>query len=179
MKDYSKIASPISDMLRKNAGNDWHNSTEEQQSSFQELMARLIAPPSLALPKAHRPYLIDTDASAYAIGAVLLKQLEENDPTSWATIGYWSKTLTKEQRNYSATEQECYAVVWATLTLRPNIAGTRFVARTDHNALRWMMTTKDLQGRLMRWRLRLMEFYYEIVCRPGRVHQVPDALSRL
>ena len=51
--------------------------------------------------------------------------------------------------------------------------------RTDHNALRWMMTTNDPQGRLMRWRLRLMEFHYEIVYRPGRVHEVPDALSRL
>ena len=51
--------------------------------------------------------------------------------------------------------------------------------RTDHNALRWMMTTNDPQGRLMRRRLRLMEFDYEIVYRPGRVHQFPDALSRL
>ena len=70
-------------------------------------------------------------------------------------------------------------MVWATLTLRPYIEGTRFVVRTDHNALRWMMTTNDPQGRLMRWRLRLMEFDYEILYRPGRVRQVPDAMSRL
>ena len=163
-------------MLRKNAGNDWHNPTEEQLRSFEELKARLTAPPILALPKATRPYMIDTDASAYAIGAVLLQQQDEDDPTSWATVGYWSKTLTKEQRNYSATERECYTVVWATLTLRPYIEGTKFVVRTDQNALRWMMTTNDPQGRLMRWRLRVMEFDYEIVYRPGRVQQVPDAL---
>ena len=106
-------------------------------------------------------------------------QQDEIDPTSWVTIGYWSKTLTKEQRNYSATERECYAVVWANLTLRPYIEGTRFVVRTDHTALRWMMTTNDPQGRLMRLRLRLMEFDYEIVYRPGRVHQVADVFSRL
>ena len=70
-------------------------------------------------------------------------------------------------------------MVWATLTLIPYIEGTRFVVRTDHNALRWMMTTNDPQGRLMRWRFRMMEFDYEIVYRSGRVHQVPDALSRL
>ena len=147
--------------------------------SFEELKARLNAPPILALPKANRPYMIDTDASAYATGAVLLQQQDEDDPTSWATVGYWSKTLTKEQRNNCATEREGYAVVWATLNLRPYIEGTKFVVRTDHNALRWMMTTNDPQGRLMRWRLRLMEFDYEILYRPGRLHQVPDAMSRL
>ena len=170
---------PLSDMLRKNAGNDWHDPTEEQLRSFEGLKARLTAPPILVLPKANRPYMIDTDASAYAIAAVLLQQQDEDDPTSWATVGYWSKTLTKDRRNYSATERECYAVVWATLTLRPYIEGTKFVVRTDHNALRWMMTTKDPQGRLMRWSLRLMEFDYKIVYSPGRVLQAPDALSRL
>ena len=95
VKDYSKIASPISDMLRKNGGNDWHNPTEEQICSFEELDARPTAPPILSLPKANRPYMIDTDASAHAIGAVLLQQQDDNDPTSWATVGYWSKTLTK------------------------------------------------------------------------------------
>ena len=179
VKDYSKIASPLSDMLRKNTCKDWHNPTKEQLRSFEDLKARLTVPPTLALPKANRSYLINTDASAYAIGAVLLQQQDKDDPTSWATVGYWSKTLTNDQRNYSATERECYAVVRATLSLTPYIEGTKFVVRTDHNALRWMMTTNDPRGRLMRWRLRLMEFDYEIVYRPGRVHQVPEALSRL
>ena len=93
-----------------------------------------------------------------------------------ATVGYWSKTLTKEQRNYSATERECYSVLWTTLTLRTYIEETKFEVRTDHNALRWMITTNDPQGRLMRLRLRLMEFDYEIMYRPERVYQVPDAL---
>ena len=152
-------------MLRKSAGNDWHNPTKEQQRSFEEVKARLTAPPILALPKTNRPYMINTDASVHTIGAVFLQQQDEDDPTPWA-VGYWSKAFTKEQWNYSATERECYAVVWETLTLRPYIKGTKFVVRTDHNALRWMMATNDPQGRLMRWRVRLMEFYYEIVYRP-------------
>ena len=84
----------------------------------------MTAPPILALPKANRPYMIDTYASAYAIRAVLLQQQDEDNPTLWATVGYWSKTLIKEQRNYSATERECYPVVWATFTLRSYIEGT-------------------------------------------------------
>jgi len=166
-------------MLRKDAVLDWDNPTTEQLEAFETLKAKLTSPPVLALPKANRPIMIDTDASQYAVGVVLLQQQDDEHPTEWATLGYWSKTLSKEQRNYSATERECYAVVWGILTLRPYLEGARFSVRTDHNALRWMMTLNDPQGRLMRWRLRLMEFNYEIVYRPGRVHQVPDALSRI
>ena len=106
--------------------------------------------------------MVDCDASAYAVGAVLLQQQDEKDEKSWATIGYYSKTLTKEQRNYSASERECYAVVWSTLTLRPYLEGSHFKVRTDHNALKWMLTLNDPSGRLMRWRLRLMEYDYEM-----------------
>ena len=87
-------------MQRKNAGNDWHNPTEEQLRSFEGLKAQLTAPPILALPKTNRPYMIDTDASAYAIGAVILQLQDEEDSTLWATVGYWSKTLTKEHRGH-------------------------------------------------------------------------------
>ena len=70
-------------------------------------------------------------------------------------------------------------MVWAITTLRPYIEGQKFVVRTDHDALRWLLTLSDPSGRMMRWRLRLYEFDFEIQYRPGRVHQVPDALSRL
>ena len=78
-----------------------------------------------------------------------------------------------------ATERECDAVVWAILTIRLNPAGFHFVVQTDHNALQWMMTLRDLTERLMRWILRLLEFYYDVFYRPGRVNQEPDALSHL
>ena len=80
VKDYSKIATPLSDMLRKDASNDWHEPTEGQSRAFEELKARLTSPPILALPKPDRPFMIDTDASAYAIGAVLLQQQDEVTP---------------------------------------------------------------------------------------------------
>ena len=117
--------------------------------------------------------MIDCDASQYGIGAVLLQQQDESKPTKWENVGYFSKTLSKEQRNFSATESECLAVVWAVLMLRPYLEGSHFIVSTYQNALRWMMTLNDPTGRLMRWRLRLLEFDYEIVYRPGRVHQVP------
>ena len=179
VRNFSRIARPLSDMLAKNSGADLQNPTKEQEAAFKKLKDALSTPPVLALPKANRPYMIDTDASKGALGAVLLQQQDDSRPTEWATVGYYSRTLTKEERNYSPTERECLAVVWAVTTLRPYVEGSHFTLRTDHNALRWMLTLNDPQGRLMRWRLRLMEYDYSIEYRPGRVHQVPDALSRL
>ena len=182
VKGFASVSTPLTDMLKKESGTEWGpdlEPTEEQREAFQRLKDALVRPPVLALPVRNRPYMIDCDASAYAIGVVLLQQQDETKPKEWATVGYYSKTLTKEQRNYSASERECYAVVWAILTLRPYLEGAPFMVRTDHDALKWMLTLNDPSGRLMRWRLRLMEFPYEIVYRPGRKHQVPDALSRL
>ena len=133
----------------------------------------------LALPKVGLPCMVDCDARNYGIGAVLLQQKDGSKPKEWATVSYFSKNFSKEQSNYSATEREFYAVVRAILTLRPYLESVHFVVRTDHNALRWMMMLNDPTGGLMRWRLRLIEFDYEVMYRPGSVHKVPDALSLL
>ena len=166
-------------MLRKDAEPNWENPSEEQTKAFETLKARLISPPILALPKTGRPYMIDTDASAYQLGATLLEQQDEDKPNDWVPIGYWSKTLTDTERNYSTTEREYYSVVWSVTTLRPYIEGLTFTVMTDHDALRWLMTISDSTGRLMRRRLRLSEFEFTVKYRPGQVHQVPDALSRV
>lgn len=94
-------------------------------------------------------------------------------------MGYWSKNVSKKQLKYSAMEEECYPVVWAVLTLCVYVKYVYFKLRSDHNYLKWMMALNDPQGRLMIWRLLFMERDYEILYRPGRVHQVTDALSRL
>ena len=176
VKDFSKIAKPLTDMTRKDAKPDYANPTEAQLTAFETLKARLVSPPILSLPRHGRPYLLDTDASAYQLGCALLQEQEDGE---WSPVGYWSYSLNDAERNYSATERECYAVVWAITSLRPYIEGTRFTVRTDHDALRWLMTLTESSGRLTRWRLRLAEFDFVVQYRPGRVHQVPDALSRL
>ena len=78
--------------------------------------------------------MIDTDASAYQLGATLLQKKNETK-NEWTPIGYWSKTLADTERNYSTTERECYSVVWAVTTLRPYIESETFTVRTDHDAL--------------------------------------------
>jgi len=166
-------------MLRKDAEPDWESPSPEQLEAFEALKRRLTSPPILGLPMRDRPFMIETDASSYQLGASLLQQQVEERPNVWTPIGYWSKSLNHAERNYSATERECYSVVWAITILRPYIEGLKFHVRTDHEALRWLMTLTDASGRLLRWRLRVAEFDFTVAYRPGRVHQVPDALSRL
>ena len=71
----------------------------------------MINHPILALPRHGRPYMIETDARAYQIGWTLLQEHEQ--PNDWRPVGYWSYSLNDSERNYSATERECFAVVWA------------------------------------------------------------------
>ena len=177
VKGFAKIARPLTDMMRKDVDPDFDNRTELQLQAFEALKERMVSPSILALPRYGRPYMIDTDASAYQLGCKLLQEHEEaND---WRPVGYWSYSLSDSERNYSATEGECFAVVWAVRTLRPYVEGTTFTVRTDHDALRWLMSLTKSSGRLTRWRLRMAEYDFTIQYRPGRVHQVPDALSRL
>ena len=179
VKNFSGIAKPLNAMLKKDARPTWDDPKPEVVEAFDTLKRKLISPPILALPKKDRPYMIDTDASAYQLGATLLQQQDPSNPKEWVPVGYWSKTLNSAEQNHSATERECYSVVCAVTTLRPYIEGQKSVVRTDHDSLRWLLTLKDPSARLIRWRLRLSEFDFEIQYRAGRVHQVPDTLSRL
>lgn len=65
------------------------------------------------------------------------------------------------------------------LLLRPYLEGRRFIIRTDHAALRWMLHMDGSQGRLARWRLRLAEYSYTVETRPGAGHHAADTMSRL
>ena len=119
---------------------------------------------------------MDTDASAGQVGAVLLQELPNRTTRS---LGHWSRSLNAAERNYSTTERECLAVVWASLLLRPYVEGTRFTVRTDHKALKWMLHMDGAHRRLARWRLRLSEFNDVLQTRPGASHHAADIISRI
>lgn len=93
-------------------------------------------------------------------------------------IQYLSRTLTRQERNYSTTERECLAVIWAVEKLRHYLEGVHFQVITDHHSLLWLHRLKDPQGRLARWSLRLQPYNFELIHRKGKDHVVPDLLSR-
>uniref|UniRef100_H3G6K8 Reverse transcriptase RNase H-like domain-containing protein n=1 Tax=Phytophthora ramorum TaxID=164328 RepID=H3G6K8_PHYRM len=115
-----------------------------------------------------------TDASKIGLGTCLM----QNQGRGWQPIAFASKVNSREETNYSITELECLAVVWAVKLFRPYLYGRTITIITDHSALLWLMTRPNLAGRLHRWSLTLQEYEFEILYRPGSTNVVADALSR-
>jgi len=176
VKNFAKVAAPLTDLLKKGLPFELEAPTQEQLDSFNRLRDALLNPPILRLPKPGIPYVLDVDASKAQLGCTLLQQQEDG---ILHPVGYWSRTMTDAQKNYTTTEKECLAVFWAITLLRPYLEGTRFTIRTDHNALTWILSITPSEGRLARWRLRLAEFDFDIQYRPGVKNLVPDSLSRI
>ena len=130
----------------------------------------------LSHPKFDEDFVIETDASDVAIGAVLSQKDEEG---RLKPIAYFSKALSGSQSNYSATEKEFVAIVHAVKHFRPYIYGRHVDIYTDHQPLSTFKTSKIGENRLARWCISMTELDYEIFYRKGSSNGNADALSRL
>ncbi|KAJ0392077.1 hypothetical protein ATCC90586_011261 [Pythium insidiosum] len=162
---------PLTTLLRKERAWEWGS---EQQRAFEGIKMELSLKPLLVYPNFALPFVLATDASLVGLGAVL--QQDQGDGLQ--PVAYASKVNSETQSRYSITELECLAVVWAIEHFRPFLYGRKFTVVTDHSALKWLMSAKDLKNRLQRWALSLQEYEFDVVYRSGRESVVPDALSR-
>ena len=121
------------------------------------------------------PFTLTTDGSLTGLGACLTQEQDGGD----VTISFWSKTLNAAQKNYCITHIELSAVVEAIEAHHYYLAGVPFHLKTDHSALQWLRSFKNLRGRLARWLEQLAAYSFTV--EHVRASTIPhvDALSRI
>lgn len=172
IKGYASIAAPITDLLKKADRFTW---TAEAQQAFDLLKERMTSSPVLVHPDFTQRFYIQCDACLTGVGGVLYQLVNgEEHP-----IAFMSRKLNDAQRNYSVSELECLAAILCVEKFWGYVEGMPFTVITDHASLKWLMSQKDLTGRLARWSLKLQGFDFEIEHRKGSANIVPDTLSRM
>ncbi|KAB2629204.1 hypothetical protein D8674_033999 [Pyrus ussuriensis x Pyrus communis] len=169
IKDFSKIAQPLCRLLQKEVPFEFNEACEKAFNHLKELLttAPIITPPDWSIP-----FELMCDASDYSV----LGQRKNKQPH---VIYYASRTLNDAQLNYSTTEKELLAVVFALDKFRSYLLGTKVIVFTDHAALKYLLTKKEAKPRLIRWMLLLQEFDIEIRDKKGCENVVVDHLSRM
>ena len=172
IKDFASIAKPLHHLTEKNVKFEW---TPSCQEAFELLKSKLTSPPVLAHPDFQLPFILDTDASATGIGAVLSQCHSDGKEE---VIAYASRTLSKPERRYCTTRRELLAVVTFVKHFRAYLLGRHFSLRTDHGSLTWLQNFKEPEGQLARWITRLQEYNFSIMHRQGKSHGNADTMSR-
>ena len=172
MIDFSKIARPLCRLLEKDTKFNFDDSCK---AAFEEIKIRLVQAPIMAALNWDQEFEVMCDASDFAMGAVLGQRKEK----IFRAIYYASRTFNEAQENYSTTEKEMLAIVFACEKFRPYILGSHVIVHTNHAAIKYLMLKKEAKPRLIRWVLLLQEFDMEIKDKKGCDNVIADHLSRV
>ena len=171
VKGFARIAHPITELLKKESSFTW---SHECDSAFNELKHALCTAPVLRLPDLTADFFIETDASDFAIGAVLLQKYNRFKHP----VAYISRKMDTAERKYPVQEKELLALLYALKKWRHYLYGTRISAYTDHQSLLLWHSFKNPTGRKARWIMQLSEYNVELFYKPGLQNIVADTLSR-
>ena len=172
IKNFSKIARPLCRLLEKDTRFNFDDSCK---AAFEEIKIRLVQAPIMAAQEWDQRFEIMCDASDFAMGAVLGQRKEK----IFKAIYYASRTFNEAQENYSTTENEMLAIVFACEKYRTYILGSHVIVHTDHAAIKYLMSKKEAKPRLIRWVLLLQEFDLEIKDKRSCDNVIADHLSRV
>lgn len=201
VKDFSRIASPLYDLLKmprdtkvgtsqkrkwqtkqtsggvpSNTPIDW---TDTHQSTLEQLIDCLVQPPVLGFPEFSQPFILHTDASNQGLGAVLY----QSQDGKLRVIAYGSRTLTAAEKNYNwhSGKLEFLALKWAiTEKFRDYLYyAPFFTVYSDNNPLTYILSTAKLNATGCRWVAELADFHFTVKYRPGRENVDADSLSRM
>jgi hypothetical protein len=172
---FSEIARPMNQLVKKDEPFKW---TEAQEKAFNTLKEILVTQPILRYPDFEKTFYLMTDGSKDGLGAVL-SQLDENGKEY--VVAYASRSLQGAQKNYSATELELLAAVWAIEHFYHYLCYRHFILLTDHSAMAYLRKNpiKVQKGRLAKWALRTQSYNFTVQYRAGKLNTNADALSRI
>nr|GEX96607.1 reverse transcriptase domain-containing protein [Tanacetum cinerariifolium] len=172
IKYFSKIATPMTRLLEKDTPFIF---SKECVEAFQTLKRKLTEASILVAPDWDMPFELMCNASDFAIGAI---PWQRQDKHFW-TIHYASKTMTEAESNYTTTENELLAVVYAFEKFRSYLIMNKSIVYTDHSSFKYLFAKKDSKARLFRWVLLLQEFTFKVIDTKGAENLAIDHLSRL
>ncbi|GBM56921.1 Transposon Ty3-G Gag-Pol polyprotein [Araneus ventricosus] len=171
VKNFSTIARHLHKVTEAKSNFKW---TDECEKSFNSIKQALTSALILTYPRTDKDFILDTDASNEGIGAMLSQNIGNEE----RVFAYFSKSLGKPERNYCVTRKELLAIVKSIEHLHHYLYGRKFLLRTDHAYLRWLLNFKEPEGQIACWIQRLQEYDFEIQHLKGNSHGNADALSR-
>ena len=169
---FADIAKPLVHLTKNDVAWEW---TPACQKAFEQLRDALTTSPVLAVADPNKSYVLHTDASDHAMGAIL--QQEDADGNRHP-VAYASKTFTDTQKRYSVTEREALAIVWALEHFNTYCEGHKYTLLTDHKALSYIRTNTNNNKRITRWQLLLQNYQVDIYYMKGKDNHAADLLSR-
>ena len=173
-KNFSSVAAPLTDLLKKDKKYVWDDKCEK---AFTRIKTLLLTAPVLVTPDYQKPFKMHVDASDYRAGAVLLQESEQKIDHP---ISYFSQKFDSHQRNYSTCEKETLALILALRYFDFYLSAARFPIEvlTDHNPLVFLSKMRDKNQRLLRWSLMLQEYNLKVSHIRGVENVIADTLSQ-
>lgn len=168
--NFSEKAGTLTSMLKKNARFTWG---EKQQDTLDYFVNKLKAA-VLAIPLEGSEFMVETDASDYAVGAILSCRTTESEP--WKPAEFASKSFSMTERRWPTREKEAFAIKWAVEKFDGYLRGRTFNVYTDHHSLQWMLSSNV--GKISRWAAKMAEYDMTIIHKKGLEMTHVDFLSR-
>ena len=175
IKDFAQIMEPLRKLLKKDNQYIWNEKADE---AFTRLKESFKSNKLLIHPDPDKEFIVETDASDFAVGCILSQKSEEDNQLH--PVAFYSRSMTLTESNYTIYDKELLAVITALEVWRHHLEGSKLPVQiiTDHKNLLYFKKPHHLNQRQIRWGLFLSKFDYRISYRSGEKNSRPDALSR-
>jgi hypothetical protein len=173
VKDFAKIAGPLHNLTKKEDSFVW---TGEAQNAFESLKHAFVTAPILRYADFTKPFILETDASNYAMGCILSQYFDG----VLHPIAFYSKKFSGSELRWEIHDKELFGIITALRQWRHYLIASQHPIEiyTDHKNLEYFMNKQKLNQRQLRWTMFLADYDFKIMYRQGRLMGKADALSR-